>query len=405
MKDKRLIALLAGALIICLSAGCSPKEQKKTEIKISRPFQYEGYSYSEYKGYVKKSEYVEMKDGTKLAVDIFLPSDGPERKSFPVVFQYTPYSRAYIFPHQTPLYLRIWARHLVGSSSRVIDSYSMTGMVKLLLSHGYAFACADMRGTGASFGWKLDFMKELGEDGAELANWLGAQPWSDGNVGMFGLSYLGFSQVVTAGHKPKALKCIFPEVVPLDGYTGEAYPGGIYLYGMMANYSKMLNKINRNYYEVNLRQALRASSPEEAGTVLPAAPVIDEDGDGDLADEIPIDKNGNGTFLDDYKYPEDPGDPPKYIDGKPRKHIYFLATKEHLKNLDYNSWASTGYFIDGGPPKGFEQFNAFDLSPSAAVPGIMESGIAVYNHGGWHDGFVRGTSELFCTMKKTNPSG
>jgi len=404
MKHSRCAAFLVLASTLALLANCSPKETKKSEVRVSRPFQYSGYSYPEYKSYVKKSEYVEMKDGTKLAVDIFLPSDGPEKKSFPVVFEYTPYSRAYVLPSQTKWYVRLGVKKMIGTSGPVLDSYTLVDTVKLLLKHGYAFACADMRGTGASFGWKLDFMTQLGEDGAELVNWLGRQPWSDGNVGMFGGSYLGYSQIVTAGRKPKALKCIFPEVVPLDGYTGEAYPGGIYLNGMMTNYSTMLNKINQNYYIIHMLETLKAGDPFEVEFSLPAAPVVDEDGDGDLADEIPLDLNGNGTFLDDYKYPEDPNDPPQYKDGKPRKHIYFLATKEHLKNLDYNSWAATGYFIDGASPRGFEGFTSYDLSPSAQAPGIMESGIAVYNHGGWHDAFVRGATELYSTMKKTNPS-
>ena len=50
---------------------------------------------------------------------------------------------------------------------------------------------------------------------------------------MIGGSYLGWSQIATAGQAPKALKCIIPAVVPLDGYTGEVYPGGIYAQGMV----------------------------------------------------------------------------------------------------------------------------------------------------------------------------
>ncbi|GAB4343139.1 MAG: CocE/NonD family hydrolase [Candidatus Abyssubacteria bacterium] len=374
--------------ITCVTA-CATTRDASTRRRVSRPFEYSGYTTAEYKSHVKFSEYVEMSDGTRLAVDVFLPSGGPERASFPVVFQYTPYTRSYI-----RLRMHWWQRVLAGIATGTrgpIFDASTRSTTRLLLSHGYAYVIADMRGTGASFGWKMDFMPKIGDDGAELVDWIGRQPWCDGNVGMFGGSYLGYSQLVTASHKPEALKCIFPAVVPLDGYTGEVYPGGIYLHEFMSRYSKKLEALTLNTFK-----------PGEQ--LLPAAPVVDEDGDGDLLDEIPLDKNGNGVFLDDYTYPDNPDDPPQYIDGNQRQHIYFLATHDHTQNLDYHSWAKSGFFMDGQPPPAFAGLTSYDLSPSAHVSGIMQSGIPIYHYGGWMDGFARGTFELYCTMKKTNPS-
>jgi putative CocE/NonD family hydrolase len=384
---KALAALAVFATAIVFALGCAAIQHKEKTEKISRPLEYSGFSFPEYSSHKKFSEYVEMSDGVKLAVDVFLPADGPECTSFPVVFQYTPYTRSYIHPR-----MKWWHKAFsllkAGTSGPIYDA-ALKDTTKMLLSHGYAYVVADMRGTGASFGWKMDFMPQIGIDGGELVEWIGRQSWCDGNVGMFGGSYLGYSQLVTAGQKPAVLKCIFPAVVPLDGYTGEVYPGGIYLNEFMSRYSEKLTDLNLNRLKDEL---------------LLAAPVIDEDGDGELVDEIPIDTNGDGDFLNDYAYPLDPSDPPQYRDGNARKHIYFLATYDHTKNLDYHSWAKDGFFMDGEPPEEFAGLTSYDLSPSACIAGIMQSGIPIYHYGGWMDGFARGTCELYCTMKDTNPS-
>lgn len=340
--------------------------RSKASHKVGRPFAYSGYSKPEYKGVKVSSHYVPVSDGAKLAVDVYLPSDGPACDAFPVILEYTPYQRATIDP-------------ATGKIDDAMDSPEY----KLYVSHGYAFVRADMRGTGASTRWMLDFMPRLGDDGKELVDWIAAQPWCDGNVGMQGESYLGWSQTATAARRPEALKCIMPTVIPLDGYTGEAFPGGIYLEGFVKDFSSWMFTLTRNY-----------CLPDKG--MRPAKPVVDEDGDGDLADEIPVDLNKNGTFLDD-------GFPPTYSDGQPRQHLYFYATYEHQNNYDYHGWASKpgNNFIDAAIPMGL---TLYDLSPSAHVPGIMESHIPVYDIGGWFDAFTRGTFELYCTMAKANVS-
>jgi len=179
--------------------------------------------------------------------------------------------------------------------------------------------------------------------------------------------------LVTAGKKPKALKAIFPEVVPMDGYTGEIRPGGIFLWA----YSQ---QDLQAYLEHNFHL------PDEG--FYPTAPVIDEDQDGDLSDEIPLDKNGNGSFLDDYAYPDDPNDPPQYPDGKKRDHIYYLATYEHKSNRPYSSIGPKTVFIDTlvewdkDSPGSSSKATPYEAGPAHSIPSIMESGIAIYNHGG-----------------------
>jgi putative CocE/NonD family hydrolase len=352
------------------------------------------------KDYEKTSQYVEMSDGTKLAVDVYMPDGISEDNSLPVIFQYTPYGRAFVIPdlkwYEKPFY-----KNAIGTGGPVLDRANSFGTVygssreqiREFLSEGYIYVVADMRGTGASYGTKTDFSPYFGEDGLELINWIGKQAWSNGNVGMFGGSYLGYSQLVTGAKAPEALKCIFPEVVPLDGYSGEIRPGGTLLWAYSQN--DMQVTMEQNQY-----------LPDEG--YYPTAPVIDEDGDGNLADEIPIDANGNGSFLDDYNYPDDLDNPPQYTDGNERDHIYYLATREHLTNVPYNQVGPNTQFIDTewnyGVGDTSEILTSYDVGPSSAVKGLMESGIAIYNHGGWFDPFARGSFELYETMKETNPS-
>ena len=345
--------------IIFLFPGCTQKTHY-----VQLPMPYPDFTKSEFESFKKHSEYVPMPDGTKIAVDIFIPTQGEDKNQFPVILSYTPYQRAHI-----------------DRKTGEISDLSSNSTSRFFLSKGYVLVAADMRGTGASTGWLLDFMPEIWSDGKELVNWIANQSWSDGNVGMMGGSYVGWSQTATASQQPEALKCIMPAVIPLDGYTGEVYPGGIYLNGFMKNWSSFMYYSVRNYYNQNIK--------------VTTAPVVDEDGDGELVDEIPLDLNGDGSFLDE-------GFPPTYADGKTRKHIYYNLTLEHHeKDYDYTEWAKDIYFYDGKSPLGYR---VDELGPTAHVKGIMDSEIPVYNIGGWFDGFTRGSFELFATIKKTNPS-
>ena len=354
--------------------------------------QYSGYSEKTYSDYKRVSQYVPMPDGVKLAVDIYLPRKGPKKDKFPVVVEYTPYSRAFISPAFKPLE-KTGGRNMMGGKGAVIPMPFCFDMN--LIEHGYALVIADIRGSGASFGSRFDMSPQIGKDGAELIEWIARQEWSDGNVGMKGGSYMAISQILTASEKPPHLKALFLMVYPL-GYH-DLYAGGIYNMGFMTSFSEMLWVMNRN------ENKTVGSFP-----IMAAAPAEDEDGDGELLDEIPIDKNGNGSFLDDYKYPEDPNDPPQYEDGAPRQHLYYLATKDHTKNLKIHDLFSKASFMDTVSSdlhvQGLGDYDGYAISPIGRIPKIMELGIPLYHVGGWFDAQVRSTATFFATARKTNPS-
>ncbi len=385
---KTLLVLTTAILTIALTWACAPqKAGEKAEERVSRPFEYKGYSRPEYDGYTKFSKYVEMSDGTRIAADIYLPDDGPEAESFPVAFQFLPYTRGFGFPNMA-WYERLYTKMKIGSAGPVFDMSVLNKRVPFLLSHGYAFVIADMRGTGASSGRAFHPIPENRTDVKEVLEWIADQSWCDGNIGMFGGSYKGYIQLLAASRQVPELKCIAPKVAPL-GYADLAYPGGIYNQAFLKQWSEIIVYLNENKF-----------IPREVyplPMVLPAMPVVDEDGDGKLVDEIPMHEKyeDETTFLDG---------PPVYRDGAEREGIYYEYTKGHQKNVAFLKYAGKFKFIDAYFPEPYSDLSLYELGVHSFMPKIMETGIPIYNIGGWHDGNVRGAAECYCTMKGANPS-
>ena len=63
-------------------------------------------------------------------------------------------------------------------------------------------------------------------DGPEVVAWTRTQPWSDGDVGLWGASYMAITQLTTAARKPPGLKAIFPIVPMADSYRDITFSGG-----------------------------------------------------------------------------------------------------------------------------------------------------------------------------------
>ncbi len=333
---------------------------------------------AQWSGSRRSAHYITMRDGVRIAVDVLLPQEfsgeGERPDSFPVIFEYTPYHRAFMNPQ---------SGEIIVSPPR-----------QFFLSHGYAYVSADFRGTGASFGWMNHLSEPIREDGREIVDWIADQAWSDGNVGMWGGSYVGWSQMATASKKPEALKAIIPIHIGWDTFIGR--PGGIYSYAFLETWSAMAYSIHRN--EVF-----------GAFPIPPTPPVVDEDGDGELADEIPLDADGSGWFSDDYAWPVDPQSPPRYADGAARKdHVFFNAVMEHTRHpdgapgsFDITPVIRSAKFWDS-PRVGDGKVSA-DAN-FAFLPDVAESGVAIYNFAGWWDAFTRSSLQIFATLQHSNPS-
>jgi uncharacterized protein len=320
--------------------------------------------------YLKTSEYVPLPDGTQLAADIYLPSEGGG--PFPVLLNYLPYKRA-IVDYQT-------------GEIKVLYAPDHQKMLNYFTENGYAVVIADMRGSGASFGSKdIDFSPVMGADGKELIDWIEVQSWCNGNVGMYGGSYHGWSQFAVAGQKPQALKCIMPEVMAFDMFSGGFfYYNGIYDKVAMDMIWPTITLLDLDAYIPGHQR------------VAPVAPVIDEDNDGDLIDEIPLYKSGTPPlfFINN---------PPQYSDGEPRtENIYYNAILDHVNNRSGFEWVPNAAFRDSNLAG--LGYTYADIGPSDWPLRMSESKIGIYNVGAWFDIFTLGTTQWYATMRASNPS-
>lgn len=366
------------------------------------PHQYTGTFFSgdydlspRYASLTKNSQYISLADGTRLAVDIFLPEDplpdltdadgarGASKSRFPTILEYTPYNRASAEPGMKwweKIYL--WWR--LDLDEPVYDS-SLRLSVRQFVSRGYAYASVDMRGTGASFGNQAPLMPQLGADGAEVVDWIASQTWSDSKVGMRGQSYLGWGQIATASHAPEALKCIAPGTILFDTYSEGVRPGGITATRWLEEYSYYLQSFN-------------LSRMDKDNGFFPVAPVLDEDGDGQIVDEIPLAEKGDPTlFTDD--------GPPQYLDGRRRENnLYYSAIMEHKKNDLIRRLADDEFrYSDDALEFYGDGIHFQDTSPGAMLDKLIAQQLPVFHFGGWFDGFLTGTTKLYSSMQGKTP--
>jgi uncharacterized protein len=139
------------------------------------------------------------RDGVRLDADVYYPDiDG----TFPVLLMRQPYGRAI--------------------ASTVVYAHPAW-----YAANGYIVVIQDVRGRGSSEGQFRLFETEI-EDGADAVAWAAALPGSNGNVGMYGFSYQGMTQLYAAATRPAALKTICPAMVGYDLYTDWAYEGGAF---------------------------------------------------------------------------------------------------------------------------------------------------------------------------------
>ncbi|XEM87021.1 CocE/NonD family hydrolase [Rhodococcus sp. JVH1] len=93
------------------------------------------------------------------------------------------------------------------------------------MPRGYVHVIANVRGTGG-FGGTFGFFDTLErQDMYDLVEWVAAQPWCDGNVGMIGISYFAMTQLEAAVERPPHLEAIFPVAVTADLYEAAVRHG------------------------------------------------------------------------------------------------------------------------------------------------------------------------------------
>jgi putative CocE/NonD family hydrolase len=138
-----------------------------------------------------------MRDGVELSADVWMPAANGK---YPIILVRTPYMK---------------------------NRWVVDGWAQYFASRGYVYVVQDVRGRGDSDG-KFGFFFQEGKDGYDSIEWLASQEWSNGRVGMLGLSYLGSVQWLAARERPPHLVCIVP-TAPAGRYINEIpYIGGAF---------------------------------------------------------------------------------------------------------------------------------------------------------------------------------
>lgn len=164
-----------------------PDDQHYADLAASQPIS-EGYGY------------LTTRDGTKLSINVSFPNDGSSGP-WPVIVNYSGYD-----PSQPP------------GPPREATVYTY---------QGYVVVGVNMRGTTCS-GGAFDFVEPVqGTDGYDAIETLAHQTWSNGDVGMVGISYSGYSQLYVGATNPPHLDAIAPASPFSDTYSGILDPGGI----------------------------------------------------------------------------------------------------------------------------------------------------------------------------------
>jgi predicted acyl esterase len=170
---------------------------------------------------------VRMRDGVVLRVNVYRPrGDGP----FPVLLSVHPYGKDGV-PKKKRRGWKLSFQFRIMNQAEPYQISNLTGWEApdpaWWVSHGYVVINADERGAGTSDGTGSLLTDAEAKDSYDLIEWAAAQPWSNGNVGMFGVSYLALSQYKAAASHPPSLKAICPWEGFTDIYRDFMTPGGI----------------------------------------------------------------------------------------------------------------------------------------------------------------------------------
>jgi putative CocE/NonD family hydrolase len=186
---RRIVTVTSGTLVMCFLASAIAQ----TSSSAGRP-------QGPYEFDVQPNVFIAMRDGIRLATDLYMPKGSPSAH-YPIVLMRTPYGNG---PSTYPA-------------------------ISVFASHGYVVAVQDKRGKFRSEGiYRVNGGDA--EDGFDTIEWLAKQKWSNGNIGMYGCSYLGDVQIFVAQTKPPALKALIPQA---SGSTAGSIQGYYRYFGQM----------------------------------------------------------------------------------------------------------------------------------------------------------------------------
>lgn len=291
-----------------------------------------------------RSLYLPMPDGVRLAVDVWLPAGTTAGAKLPTVLETDRYWRARAYPggiKDNPNYF----------------------VAKPWNERGYAYVFADLRGTGASFG---TLTAELGStiiaDVGSLADWIAAQPWSNGRVGVTGVSYSGDTAMLSLALRNPHITAAAPVSYDFDPYEDLVRPGGILIEPVIAPYALLLRILDRAGGTTCATNAQTRQICRQTGLT---------------------------------------GASPEPVDGADGKALRARARAQHFGNVNLVDMARAGVYRDytDGP-------QSWTVTSAGNKTGVIgRGGVPILTLAGWLDaGTANGVLSEFASMSNTQES-
>jgi len=158
---------------------------------------------------IERDVMVSMRDGVRLATDIYRPDDGAKH---PVLVNGHPYDNDHFLATHELLF-----SPLVGAQ------------------RGYAVVVQEARGRAGSEGTWRPYGNEA-QDAYDTVEWAAAQPWSDGNVGLYGACALGWTAIQGAVEAPPHLRAVFAYMTAINYHSGWTYSDGAFELGFQMSW-------------------------------------------------------------------------------------------------------------------------------------------------------------------------
>ncbi|MCC7410547.1 MAG: CocE/NonD family hydrolase [Gammaproteobacteria bacterium] len=199
-----VLAACSAALLSCTSvqpppfAAAATPEEPPARVSSASPAERP-------RGWSDCSYYLAMRDGVRLAVSLYFPAGRAPATRAPTILIQTRYGRA--------------KESLRGGEPRDVEFF---------LGRGYVVAIIDTRGSTSSFGPRdVEMGPDERADMDEIIAHLAAQPWSDGHVIAYGVSYMADTAVFAASRPAPALVAAIPRELDFDAYAHGFLPGGV----------------------------------------------------------------------------------------------------------------------------------------------------------------------------------
>ncbi|HUS24004.1 MAG TPA: CocE/NonD family hydrolase [Candidatus Binatia bacterium] len=159
---------------------------------------------------LEKNVDARMRDGTVLRADLYRPAGGGRH---PVLLQRTPYNK-----------------EVLALTALTLDPLRAAAA-------GYNVVIQDVRARWASDGGPFFLYRDEGRDGGDTVDWCATAPWSNGQVGAYGVSYMGGTAWQAAANVAPALAAISPTTAPNDFWRDHLWRGGALNWGLLVTWS------------------------------------------------------------------------------------------------------------------------------------------------------------------------